>query len=590
MGELLLRNAVSLNGFASLYYTTTTTTCINLSKKQLKVSIFMLFNASTCLTSIKPMNMLLDSRSRVASVDYETLSVNEEEQMYDFIKIRNPCGGSNISASDVEPERDCEPKTISSVSENEINVHYLEETDEDVLSRRILGLSRSNKVTSSLGLFHSMELAGLRPSVHCCNSLLSCLLRNQRFGHMFRVFESMKKNEIGSTGHTYSLMLKATMHTQGFDAALKLFEGLENKILDVMLYNMMISICAKVDNWVEARGVWTRMKENGEIGTQVTYNLLICTFVRSGQNELAIDAYHEMLQNGFEPGDDIMQATISACTKEGKWDSALNMFQNMLSKELKPNQVTCNALINSLGKAGKVKLAFKVYGVMSNIGYKPDKYTWNALLGALYRANRHADALELFERIEEEHLNVHLYNTALMACQKLGLWDKALQLLWKMEAEGLSVPTTSYNVVIGACEVARKPKVSLEVYEHMVHQKCPPDTFTHLSLIRSCIWGSLWTEVEQILNEYLNYRKTEIWTSEVGSSEKVENRSSPEVEPNASLYNTAIQGMCLRGEVESAKELYTRMQTFGLKPDGKTGVMMLQNLHRYSNKTKGRKR
>ena len=87
-----------------------------------------------------------------------------------------------------------------------------------------------------------------------------------------------------------------------------------------------------------------------------------------------------------------------------------------------------------------------------------------------------------------------------MSCQKLGLWDKALQLLWQMEASGFPVPNASYNLVIGTCEVARKPKIALQVYEHMVHLKCAPDTFTLLSMIRCCIWGSLWHEVEEILN------------------------------------------------------------------------------------------
>ena len=50
------------------------------------------------------------------------------------------------------------------------------------------------------------------------------------------------------------------------------------------------------------------------------------------------------------------------------------------------------------------------------------------------------------------------------------------------------------------------------------------------------------------------------------------------VETDVSLYNAAIHGMCLRGKIESAKKLYTRMRKSGLKPDGKTRALMLQNL------------
>lgn len=401
-----------------------------------------------------------------------------------------------------------EPLAISTgkSSEFEDKVHFLEERDEQILSKRVLVLSRSNKVRSVLELYRSIELSGLRLSSHACNSLLSCLLRNGMLDDALRVFESMKANE-STTGHSYSLVLKAIASTQGYDSALKMFSKLESECrvkedFDVIVYNTMISICGKQNNWSQTEKIWRSMKENGLVGTTLTYCLLVSIFVRCGQNELAIDAYNELIRNGLKPGEDAMQAIIGACTKEGKWNLALNIFQSMLNVGLKPNIVACNALMNSLGKSGRVKLAFKVYDVMKSLGHKPDAYSWNALLGALYRANQHADVLHLFETIREQssQVNLHMYNTALMSCQKLGLWDRALQLIWQMEDSALSVSSASYNLVIGACEVARKPKVALQVYQHMVQQQCTPDTFTHLSLIRSCVWGSLWAEVEEVLN------------------------------------------------------------------------------------------
>ena len=52
--------------------------------------------------------------------------------------------------------------------------------------------------------------------------------------------------------------------------------------------------------------------------------------------------------------------------------------------------------------------------------------------------------------------------------------------------------------------------------------------------------------------------------------------------PNVSLYNAVIQGMYLRGKIDSAKTLYTKMREHGLQPDGKTRAMMLQNLSKNS--------
>ncbi|KAF8389750.1 hypothetical protein HHK36_024269 [Tetracentron sinense] len=463
-----------------------------------------------------------------------------------------------------------EPRGCSQPSSNskgisymhEHRLHFLEERDEEILSKRILSLSRSNKVRSALELYMSMVVSGLQPNLHACNSLLSCLLRNELLDDALIVFEMMKEKGM-TTGHTYSLILKAIARAQSCDSALQMFveiegEGTLKKGFDAVVYNTMISVCGKANNWVETERIWRSLKENGHTGTRVTYCLLVSTFVRCGQTELALDAYHEMVQNGLKPGEDTMKAIIGACTKEGNWSLALIIFQNMLNVGLRPNTIAYNALINSLGKAGEVDLAFRVYDLMRSSGHRPDVYTWNALLKALYRGNRYADALQLFESIKSEQnaqLNLHLYNTALMSCQRLGLWERSLQLLWQMPASGLSISTESYNLVIGACESARKPKVALQVYEHMVHQKCTPDIFTHLSLIRACIWGSLWIEVEEILER---------------------------VTPNVSLYNAVIHGMCLQGKITSAKKLYMRMRESGLKPDGKTRALMLQNLKKDS--------
>lgn len=440
----------------------------------------------------------------------------------------------------------------------EMKLHYLEERDEETLSKRILSLSRSNKVRSALELYASMEVSGLQPNAHACNSLLSCLLRNGSLNDALRVFEMIRKKEI-ATSHTYSLILKAVASIQGCDSALKMFDALEEEGIsknkfDAIVYNTMISVCGKAKNWVETERMWRKLRQNAFRGTVLTYDLLISTFVQCGQTELAVDAYHEMIQNGLEPDEDIMKAIIASCTKEGNWALAVNVLRKMLNNGIKPNIITFNSMINCLAKAGEGDLAFSIYDMMKSLGHSPDSYTWNALLHALYRSDRYADALQLFEGIKTEQfseINAHIYNTALMSCQRLGLWERSLQILWQMERSGMQMSTVSYNHVIGACEVAREPKVALEVYRHMIHKKCAPDTFTYLSLIRACVWGSLWREVEEILES---------------------------VEPNSSLYNALIHGFCLRGKIALAKKMYTKMRSMGLKPDGRTRALMLQHL------------
>nr|XP_043634926.1 pentatricopeptide repeat-containing protein At3g29290 [Erigeron canadensis] len=442
----------------------------------------------------------------------------------------------------------------------ENRLQFLEERDEKNLSWRLLKLSRADKVRSALELYASMDFMGLRPESHAFNALLSCLLRNDELDDALQVFESMKSYD-RTSGHSYNLILQGVAKARGFEAAFQMFEQLmsdddHKRKVDQVLFNMMLTLCRDEKDWVKSDRVWRIMKDNDCVGNLVTYRLLVTIFLVYCQYGLAIEAYLEMVQYEVEPDTRTTEAVIMAFAKDGRWDFALSVFRGMMKRKENPNIIIFNALIHSLGNNGQVNLAFKVYDCMKSLGHVPTSYTWNALLVALCRAEQYGDALRLFERVQQETpsaLGLHLYNTALTACKSLGAWRRGLQILWEMENLGLPIHVTSYCRVIGACEVGNEPRVALQVYQRMVHQKQTPDTLTLLSLIRSCVWGSLYDEVHEIL--------------------KI-------VPPNAHLYNAAVQGFCLRKRTESATKLYQEMRELRLSADHKTRAMMLQFLPR----------
>lgn len=440
-----------------------------------------------------------DERPGAAGFDYHQRHGLRRRPARPAAVEKDPVGARSVpSASVSEP--------VDKFEHEGSRLHFLEERDEELLSRRLMKLSQSNKVRSAIELFDSMLASGLQPNSHACNSLLASFVRRGSSVDAMKMYEFMKGKGL-ATGHTYTLILKAVARTQGYISALQMFSEIEEcnesrETLDVIVYNTMISACGRAKDWRQVEKLWGGLAENSLSGTLMTYDLLVSTFVQCGQSELAVEAYEEMLRNGLDPSEDIMKAIIASCTKEGRWEFALATFRRMLSAGMKPNIIVFNSVINSLGKAGEDELAFRMYHLLTSSGLEPDQYTWSALLSALYRSGRCWDALELFQGIKSKHpsvLNSHLYNIALMSCERLGQWEHALQLLWVMEKSGLQISAVSYNHVIRACEVACEPKVALKVYRRMTHERCSPDTFTHLSVIRACIWGSLWDEVEDIL-------------------------------------------------------------------------------------------
>ncbi|KAJ4767465.1 Pentatricopeptide repeat (PPR) superfamily protein [Rhynchospora pubera] len=450
-----------------------------------------------------------------------------------------------------------ESKSQADSKRKDVTLHFLEETDEKTLSKRLVALSRSNKTRSAFELYLSMEAFNLTPDAHACNSLLSCLLRNGSLPDALEVFDKMSRRNI-ATGHTFTLVIKAIGKNKGYDAAISLFNKLERDDgakgkLDAIVYNTMFSIYAKSKDCVEAEKLWRELGKNSIKGTQLTYDLLISTFVQCNCADLAVEAYHESIQFGFEPSEATMKAIIATCTQEGNWEVALVVLRKMLDRGIKPNLIAFNSVINCLGKACQPDLAFSVYRTLNLSGLQPDMYTWYSLLSALYRSNRYLEVIKLFQWVKREaklELDSHVYNVALLACQKQGLWAQALQLLWDMEKCEVEVSTQSYNHVIFACEDGGEVEVAFEVYRHMVQLGCYGDDFTFMSLIRCSISGSLWDEFLEILKHH--------------------------IPSDASAYYSTHE-LCLQGMIGLAKNICVAMLKLGFKPDAKTRTLMLQH-------------
>lgn len=433
--------------------------------------------------------------------------------------------------------------------------------EEARLSRMIVVHSRSNKVASALKVYRRMEESALHPDLHAYNSLIAALMRKGSVEIALRIFESMKK-VVKPSECTYSLLMKAVANSKSCEHALHLLQEMEtwdDLTADIIVYTTLISACGKARKWNEVNQLWRKLKQGGCKETMVTYRLLVSTFVQCDQVELALEAYQDMVQNGWQANGDILKGLTCVCAKERKWTLALNFFQKIVDSGLKPNLVTYNTLINCLGKAGEVDLAFKIYEHMQAVGHNADVYTAQALLNGLNKTGQFARSLSLFEHMKTSdnfEMDAFIYKVALVSCHCLGLWEKSLQYIWEMEKRGIKPGSSSYNLLLATCEIAGQPKVALQVFEHMLSVDCSPNTFTYLPLIRACGNGIHLHELEQVLNSL----------SETG------------VTASASIYNTLVQTLCSCGEIKLAQKFCMEMISKGLHPDGRTYRLMREYL------------
>ncbi|KAJ8546215.1 hypothetical protein K7X08_018798 [Anisodus acutangulus] len=192
--------------------------------------------------------------------------------------------------------------------------------------------------------------------------------------------------------------------------------------------------------------------------------------------------------------------------------------------------------ILKLSTVNKPKSALAIYNSMNFSGLKPDLHACNSLISSLLRNGMLDNALKVFNSMKASELTTgHTHSLILKAVADARGCDTAINMFGEL------ISSRSLREQIDICG-SRRPKIALQVYYRMVRQKHSPDIFTLLSLMRVCIWGSLWNEAIEILKYS---------------------------EPDGSLYNAAIQGMCLIGNLDLCKKLYTEMRQRGLQPDGR---------------------
>lgn len=63
---------------------------------------------------------------------------------------------------------------------------------------------------------------------------------------------------------------------------------------DVIVYNIVLLICGKANKCIKMEKIWKYMKGSGNVGIEVIYYVLVCTFVRCGRYDIVIDVYGEM--------------------------------------------------------------------------------------------------------------------------------------------------------------------------------------------------------------------------------------------------------------------------------------------------------
>jgi pentatricopeptide repeat protein len=134
-----------------------------------------------------------------------------------------------------------------------------------------------------------------------------------------------------------------------------------------------------------------------------------------------LELLDEMEDNGVPPNEVSYSVCITACGNGGQWEKALQLLNLMKEKSMQTNLITYNAAITALSKASKRTAKFRDKQMAT------EQYALDAT------ENNTASSTMGSSGIDDQ------------------LWEKALNLLDQMRADGIQPDGFSFSAAISCC-------------------------------------------------------------------------------------------------------------------------------------------
>jgi len=281
---------------------------------------------------------------------------------------------------------------------------------------------------------------------------------------------------------------------------------------DTKLYNVALAAAEKIkgpEALQFAQELYEQMRDPDSLETSlapqsvrdiVTMNTYISILAQSHRQEEAFNVYNKAARLSMIPDRFTFNSLLKACSSQSEWK---RVFVEMKKYGVKPDVFTYNAIIKSLCAMRKLTEASRLIVDMESKGISPDSMTYSFLMTAMLRKKKPEACLTLFEsactndRSQKLIHNVHLYTTAITAASMIKDYERALDLLSRMTAQGIKPNLKTLTAVVGACLICKKYDLAARVFRRIEN----PDSYAYAQGIEALIGNGEIEEARDLLTQ-----------------------------------------------------------------------------------------
>ena len=223
------------------------------------------------------------------------------------------------------------------------------------------------------------------------------------------------------------------------------------------------------------------------------YNAAIAACGKAHKWQVSLDLLHKLHQTHLKATIVSFNAAISACERVSLWQQSLKLLSTLQNERLQESVVTYLTSISACGKGTQWQTAIHLLKEAERNNADAVE-VYNATISAYQRSKLWERALELFFRMNEMKLSdVISLNAALSACSsESGLWQTALHLISGMQIFRIWANEVAHNSGITACAKANSWEKALNLFRLLESNGRKLDAISYGAATNACDRGARW--------------------------------------------------------------------------------------------------
>ncbi|KAB2621985.1 pentatricopeptide repeat-containing protein [Pyrus ussuriensis x Pyrus communis] len=404
---------------------------------------------------------------------------------------------------------------------------------EDVALTVIKAYTKNSMPDKALAVFQQMEeIFGCAPGVRSYNSLLNAFIESNQWDRAEKFFAYFETVDLEPNLQTYNVLIKVSCKKKQFEKAKRLL------------------------NWIWEKGLEPDV---------FSYGTLINGLAKGGKLSDALDVYNILIERFLRKGDSVSANEI--------WERLVK------DSEVYPNVITYNVVVNGLRKCGKtndrgpdffllvkVDEAISVWRLMCEKACVADTTTYGVLVHGLCKNGYLNKALQILKEAENARadLEAFAYSSTINGLCREGILDEAARLVGKMDKCGY--------------ELTSKLEDAILFFRGMCTKVCSPIVLSYNTLINGLC------KAERFSNAYVFVREMleKGWKPDkIGMALNMWHQALDKgFEPDVTMHNIVIHGLCSAGKAEDALQFYFQMGRWNCIPNLVTYNTLMEGFYK----------